>query len=107
MTIRSAMAAFVGELAGANQGGYCSSIEGGIAMRKAGRYGLLILFVLAALYCLMAVYQNADFSVAAPPAMAEIYKTRAMLLLPLSGLFLSVGILFFLVLGRSDQNRTD
>lgn len=62
------------------------------------RWLLLVLFVAAGLYLLTWAFQSALFSVPAQPWMAEVYKTQAMLLLPISILFVAVGVLFFIAL---------
>ncbi len=71
------------------------------------RWFLLVVFVTGGLYLLMWSYQSASFSVPAQPIMSEVYKTRALLLFPLSILFPSVGVLFFFCLGcRSKDTGT-
>ena len=67
-------------------------------MREIARWIALVLFSLLGLYFLMWAYQSASYSVPAEPFMAEIYKTRAILLLPMSILHFAVGILFFVSL---------
>jgi polyferredoxin len=64
------------------------------------RWLLLVSFVAAGLYLLTWAFQSASFSVPAEPLMSEIYKTQALLLLPLSVLFLAVGVLFFICLRK-------
>tara|TARA_R110000772_G_scaffold55187_1_gene125891 strand:- start:245 stop:469 length:225 start_codon:yes stop_codon:yes gene_type:complete len=54
--------------------------------------------VIYGLYLLTLAFQYADFSVPADPLMFEIYKTRAILLLPLSIAFIAIGAIFFVVL---------
>jgi hypothetical protein len=67
-------------------------------MRDTIRWVLLIFFVGYGIYCSQWAFQSASFSVPAEPFMSEIYKTRAMLLLPEAVLLLSVGVLFFICL---------
>lgn len=55
-------------------------------------------FCLAGLYFMMWAFQSALYSVSEPQAISELFKTRAMILFPVSILFISQGILFFLVL---------
>lgn len=62
------------------------------------RWLLLVSFVTAGLYLLMWTFQSASFSVPAQPFMSELYKTQAMLSLPLAILFVAVGALFFICL---------
>jgi polyferredoxin len=64
------------------------------------RWLLLVSFVAAGLYLLTWAFQSASFSVPAEPLMSEIYKTQALLLLPLSVLFFAVGVLFFVCLRK-------
>lgn len=64
------------------------------------RWLLLVSFVAAGLYLLTWAFQSASFSVPAEPLMSEIYKTQALLLLPLSVLFFAVGVLFFICLRK-------
>lgn len=64
------------------------------------RWLLLIAFVAMGLYLLAWAFQNASFSVPAEPVMSEIYKTQAMLSLPMAILFIAVGALFFICLKK-------
>jgi len=64
------------------------------------RWLLLGSFFGAGLYLLIWAFQSASFSVPAEPLMSEIYKTQALLLLPLSILFFAVGALFFICLRK-------
>jgi hypothetical protein len=70
---------------------------------RAARWILLALFCGLGLYSLLAAYQSASFSVVASPMMAEVYKTRAVLLLPISILLFAIGILLFILLARARQ----
>lgn len=63
------------------------------------RYALLSIFSIVGVYYLLASIQSASFSVPANPVMSEIYKTRAMLCLPVSILMFAVGGLAFVCLG--------
>lgn len=65
------------------------------------RRPLLVLFAAVGLYLLTWAFQSASFSVPTEPLMSEIYKTQALLLLPLSLLFFAVGILFFICLEKN------
>jgi hypothetical protein len=56
------------------------------------------LFVVAGFYFLTWTIQSASFSVPADPQLSEHYKTRALLLLPLSILYFAIGAIFFLIL---------
>jgi hypothetical protein len=69
------------------------------------RYTLLSAFSLLGIYYLLWAYQSASFSVPADPVMSEIYKTRAMLSLPISLLMLAVGGLAFVCLGSCLKRR--
>jgi hypothetical protein len=60
------------------------------------RWGILISFVAMGTYCLLGSIQSASFSVPADPLLSEIYKTRAILLLPVAILMFSSGVLFFI-----------
>jgi len=64
------------------------------------RWSLLILFVATGCYFLLWAFQSASFSVPAEPLMSEIYKTRSLLLLPMSVLTIAVGALFFICLRK-------
>ena len=70
-----------------------------------GRWTLLIVFCLAGAIGLSWAFQDADFSVPADPFMSEIYKTKAVLLLPISLLFFAVGILFFICVRCAPAQR--
>lgn len=70
------------------------------AMLNLVRWMLLISFIAAGFYLLAWAFQSASFSVPAEPIMSEIYKTQSLLLLPLSVLFFSVAVLFFLCLRK-------
>jgi hypothetical protein len=56
---------------------------------------LLLAFVAWGAYYLLWAYQSASFSVAAEPAMREVYETRAMLALPMGSVLVTVGVLLF------------
>ena len=71
------------------------------------RWGLLIGASLWGGYLAIWAYQSASFSVAAEPILAEIYKTRAITLLPLGVAISAIGILFFLVLSPRRAKRND
>jgi polyferredoxin len=64
------------------------------------RWLLLVSFVATGLYLLAWAFQSASFSVPAETFMSEIYKSQALLLLPLSILFCAVGVLFFICLRK-------
>lgn len=70
------------------------------------RWLLLVLFAAAGLYLLAWAFQSASFSVPTEPLMSEIYKTQALLLLPLSLLFFAVGILFLSVWGKRHRETS-
>jgi hypothetical protein len=61
---------------------------------------LLSAFATVGVYLLMWAFQSASYSVAAEPWLSEIYKAKALLLLPLGVLFIAVGALFFICLKR-------
>jgi len=67
-------------------------------VRNLARWVLLLCFVGWGVYMLIWAFQSASFSVHADPILSEIYKTRALLLLPLSVLSMAVGALFFVCL---------
>lgn len=48
-------------------------------------------------------FQSAMFSVPEESAISEVYKSRAILLLPMSILFVAQGVLFFIVLGKKSK----
>ncbi len=60
--------------------------------------------IIYGLYLLTLAFQYADFSVPAEPIMSEIYKTRAILLLPLSIAFIAIGAIFFVILRQKDPS---
>lgn len=64
------------------------------------RWLLLLSFIAAGLYLLTWAFQSASFSVPAEPFMSEIYKTQALLSLPLAALCFAVGALFFICLKK-------
>lgn len=70
-------------------------------MRDLIRWTLLVLFCSVGFYLLMWAYQSASFSVPAEATISEIYKTRALLLFPLSLLYVVVGILVFTCIGKT------
>jgi hypothetical protein len=72
---------------------------------RIGRWTLLIVFWLVGATCLSWAFQSADFSVPADPFMSEIYKTKAVLLLPISLLFFAVGVLFFICVRCAPAQR--
>jgi hypothetical protein len=74
---------------------------------SAVRYALLFFFCANGVFCLLAMVQSASYSVTAQP-LSEIYKTRAMLCLPISILLFSVGGLFFYLspIAATDVNAT-
>jgi putative Mn2+ efflux pump MntP len=65
---------------------------------NAVRWGALLLFLGLGAYYLMWSFQSAMFSVSAEPMASEIYKTRALLFLPVSILFFAVGGLLYAVI---------
>ena len=71
------------------------------------RYGLALFFFASGVYCLLAAAQSASFSVPAQPQMAQIYITRATLLLPISLLMFGVGALFLICLRPGSQQRAE
>jgi hypothetical protein len=62
------------------------------------RYALLLFFVVIGVYFWLVMLRSASFSVPAEPLMSEIYKTRAIVGLPIALLLCSVGVLFFICL---------
>lgn len=60
-------------------------------------------FIIYGLYLLTQAFQYADFSVPAEPLMSEIYKTRAIPLLPLSIAFIAIGAIYFVVLKQRNS----
>jgi nitrogen fixation-related uncharacterized protein len=64
------------------------------------RYSVLALFSAVGVYYFLWSVQSASYSVPAEPIMSEVYKTRAMLCLPVSILMFAVGGLAFLYLGK-------
>ena len=62
------------------------------------RWGLLSAFAAAGVYLLMWSFQSASYSVPAESWQSEIYKVKALLLLPLGVLYVAVGALFFICL---------
>jgi hypothetical protein len=76
------------------------------ALHQFFRWVIPSLLIAWGIYYLMGAIQSASFSVAAQPAMSEIYKTRAMLSLPISALMVAVGIVLYIVIGPwSDDSR--
>jgi len=67
------------------------------------RCTLLGIFFVIGIYYMLAAFQSASFSVPADPIMSEIYKTRAMLSLPVSILMFVVGGLLFICLRPSSK----
>jgi len=70
------------------------------------RYALLSISSIVGVYYFLASLQSASFSVPAEPIMSEIYKTRAMLCLPVSILMFSVGGLLFVCLRTFLNHRS-
>jgi hypothetical protein len=70
------------------------------------RYALLFMFSIVGVYYVLASIQSASFSVPAEPVMSEIYKTRAMLCLPISMLMFAVGGLAFVCLGTLTKQKS-
>lgn len=69
-------------------------------MRTAVRWILLIAFAAYGTYLILWAYQSASFSVTASSVIAEIYKTQALLALPLGLLTIFMGIVLFILLRR-------
>ena len=68
-------------------------------MRALARWTLPVFFTCAAVWCWMAAVQSASFSAGpASPLMVEIYKERALLMMPAALSLFSIGVLFFIVL---------
>lgn len=68
-------------------------------MRTLARWTLLAFFACAAVWCWMVAVQSASFSAGpASPPMLEIYRERALLMMPAALCLFSIGILFFIVL---------
>ncbi|AEG01798.1 hypothetical protein Metme_3428 [Methylomonas methanica MC09] len=66
---------------------------------------IMIFFCLTGLYFMMWAFQSASYSVSETPINSEIIKTRAMILFPVSILFIAQGVLFYLVL-KEREYRT-
>jgi len=64
------------------------------------KWSLLIIFAISGFYFMAWSFQSASYSVPESPIMSEIYKTRAMILLPVSLLFIAQGILFFIIFNK-------
>lgn len=67
-------------------------------MRQMIRWGAAAIFVFAGGYILLWAIQSASYSVAADPVMKALYETRAMVLYPVSVLYVSMGLVIFYLL---------
>ncbi len=66
---------------------------------------IMIFFCLTGLYFMMWAFQSASYSVSETKINSEIVKTRAMILFPVSILFITQGVLFFLVLKEREYRK--
>ena len=67
------------------------------------RWLLFLAFVFTGLYFLAWAFQSASYSVSADPGLSEMYKLKSLIHLPMSVLFFSTGILFFIALRPRDS----
>lgn len=65
---------------------------------------IMIFFCLIGLYFMMWAFQSASYSVPEVSINSEIIKTRAIILFPVSILFIAQGVLFFLVLREREYS---
>ncbi len=64
---------------------------------------IMMFFCLTGLYFMMWAFQSASYSVSETPINSELFKTRAIVLFPVSILFIAQGALFFIVLKEREH----
>lgn len=78
-------------------------MDGRACLRTTGvtvSYAVIMASALIGINYIIGAYQSASFSVAADPVMAEIYKTRAILSLPIGAIFIVLAIAGFVFIKR-------
>jgi nitrogen fixation-related uncharacterized protein len=69
------------------------------------KWSILSGFGLLGIYFFMWAFQSALYSVSDAQLISELYKTKAIILFPVSLLFISHGVLFFIVLEDRERDK--